>query len=214
MLMGTMNTNELVTALDTEISRLTQIRDLLADVNDASSAGTTQRAIADSGNSSEPKRRGRPRGSKNKATSFNPEEFATKRRTMSAAGKERIAAAQRARWAKQKGTDAAKKSRTIAAKAAAAKSSGPKNATKKVTSSRKKSAATPQTKSAAPFKAVPASKAVVKAKPAKKAVAGSAVKKPAKKPFAPKQVRVKSPATPSSAPTNASAEKAITASAE
>ena len=109
ILMGTMNTTELLAALDIEIVRLTQIRDLLADVNDASSAGATQRAIADSGNSSEPRRRGRPKGSKNKATSFNPEEFATKRSTLSAAGKERIAAAQRARWAKQKGTGAGKR---------------------------------------------------------------------------------------------------------
>ena len=89
-----MDTNELVAALDTEILRLTQIRDLLGGLNGDSSAGAVQRVPAHSGDSSGPKRRGRPKGSKNKAISFNPEEFATKRRTMSAAGKERIAAAQ------------------------------------------------------------------------------------------------------------------------
>ncbi len=125
-----MNTNELVAALDTEISRLIQIRDLLGGVNGGPSATAIQRAPAHSGNSSESKQLGRPKGSKNKATNSNPEEFATKRRTMSAVGKERIAAAQRARWAKLKGTDAAITSRPIAAKAAAAKSSGPKAATK------------------------------------------------------------------------------------
>ena len=210
-----MDINELVAALDTEISRLTQIRDLLGDVNNGSSAGPTQRAPAHSGNSNEPRRPGRPKGSKNKATGSNPEEFATKRRTMSAADKERIAAAQRARWAKLKGTDAAKKTRSTAAKAAATKSSGPKGATKKTPSlPSKKPATKPLTKSAASPIPAPAKKAVVKTKPAKEVVARRAAKTSAKKPGVLKKVNAKSQAGPSSASTNATAEEATTPAAE
>ena len=212
ILMGTMNINELVATLDTEIRRLTQIRDLLADVTDASSLGVTQRIATHSGISGEPRRRGRPKGSKNKATSFNPEEFATKRRTMSAAGKERIAAAQRARWAKQKGMGPVEKSRPTAARAAT--KSAPRAATKKTSVSSKKPAAKPLTKFAARTRPVPVGKAVGKAKPAKKLVVKSAVKTPAKKPGVLRNVRAKSQATPASGPKNASAENATAAVAE
>ncbi len=80
-----MNTQEIIASLDLEISRLRQVRELLA--------GHPQ------------VRRGRPKGSTNKArntaVSFNPAEFVQPKRTMSPEGKERIAAAQRARWARQ-----------------------------------------------------------------------------------------------------------------
>jgi len=113
-----MNTNELLAAIDSEISRLTQVRTLLNRVSYNSSSErpvvSTNRSTLTAARWSEPKRRGRPKGSKNKATSFNPEEFSPKRRTMSVAGKGRIAAAQRARWAKQKGTVTAAKSGTAA----------------------------------------------------------------------------------------------------
>ena len=93
------------------VSRLTQIRDLLGEVSNGSSTGASSRV---SSRSSEPKRRGRSRESKNKSASFNPEEFAPKPRTMAAAGKERIAATQQARWGKQKETASLKKSRATA----------------------------------------------------------------------------------------------------
>ncbi len=57
--------------------------------------------------------RGRPKGSTNQQTSFNPLEFAGKPRPkLSRAARERISAAQRARWAKQKQTAAPKKPST------------------------------------------------------------------------------------------------------
>ena len=81
-----MNTNEMIAALDEEISRLRQIRELLGDATQT------------------PKRRGRPKGSGKKAVSFDPAEFASPKRTISPEGRERIASAQRARWAKQNKT--------------------------------------------------------------------------------------------------------------
>jgi len=73
-----MNTHEIITTLDTEIARLQRVRVLLAS-------------------SSASKRRGRPSAS---AVPFKP----VKKRTMSAAGRKRIAEAQRKRWAAQKAT--------------------------------------------------------------------------------------------------------------
>jgi hypothetical protein len=79
-----MDIQAILVALDAEIEQLKRARALLAGV------------------SPQPKR-GRPAGAKgNKATSFNPAEFAAKapkRRTMSAAARAKVAAAQRARWA-------------------------------------------------------------------------------------------------------------------
>jgi hypothetical protein len=70
-----MNTRDILSAIDAEIARLQSARSLLA--------GTTST-----------KRRGQPR------TSTSP--IAPKKRTMSAAGRKKIAEAQRRRWAKQK----------------------------------------------------------------------------------------------------------------
>jgi hypothetical protein len=70
-----MNTRDILSAIDAEIARLQSARSLLV--------GTA------SG-----KRRGRPPASGSAG--------APKRRTMSAAGRKRIAEAQRKRWAKQK----------------------------------------------------------------------------------------------------------------
>jgi hypothetical protein len=71
-----MNTQDIISAIDAEIARLQSARSLLI--------GTA------SG-----KRRGRPPASAG----------APKKRTMSAAGRKRIAAAQRQRWAKQKAAE-------------------------------------------------------------------------------------------------------------
>jgi hypothetical protein len=79
-----MDLGEIVRQLDREIARLEQVRNLLRE---------------DEG----PQRRGRPAVS-SKATSFNAakfEERPKKRRTMSAAGRARIVAAQKKRWARQ-----------------------------------------------------------------------------------------------------------------
>lgn len=89
-----MNTTGILSAIDGEISRLTQARSLLSGLDSANPIAPSTAP-----------RRGRPKGSENKATSFKPTEFsAPKRRTLSAAGKARIAAAQRERWARQHAT--------------------------------------------------------------------------------------------------------------
>jgi hypothetical protein len=72
------NTNEIVAALDIEIARLQQARAALAGFD-------------------APRRRGRPPASPAAASSR-----ALEKRTMSAAGRARIAEAQRKRWAAQK----------------------------------------------------------------------------------------------------------------
>ncbi len=144
-----MNTTEILSAIDEEISRLTQARSLLGGV-DATVA--TQRSAPSTAG-----KRGRPKGSKNRTTSFTPSEFKLpNRRTMSPEGKARIAAAQRARWARQNG--AGQETRT--ARRSAAKNAAPvKNVAKGASASM-----------LAPKKPVPAKKAVAKPAAAKKAV--------------------------------------------
>lgn len=126
-----MNTNEILEMLDGEIGRLERARAFLSEAEPA-------------------KRRGRPKGSTNKQTS--PAEIAAKpRQTMSASVRKRIAAAQRARWARQKGTAASKEA--APAKKAAAKQpaktdkrpASAKQAAKPAKSSSKKSSANPPT---------------------------------------------------------------------
>jgi hypothetical protein len=73
-----MEITALLRNIEEEIARLQQARALLAGTNN-------------------PRRRGRPPGSTNKS-----KPVLVKKRTMSAAGRKRIAEAQRARWAKQK----------------------------------------------------------------------------------------------------------------
>lgn len=76
-----MNTVEIVGELDAEIARLQQVRELLAGVEQSAKRGP-----------------GRPKGSAGKAVA---DVVATvvKRRVLSPEARERIAAAQRARWA-------------------------------------------------------------------------------------------------------------------
>ena len=94
-----MTTDEIVAALDEEIRLLERAKVLLTEAEPVARS------------------RGRPKGSTNKQTSFNPSEFAAKPRPkLSASARERIAAAQRARWAKLKGTAAPKKSKKAAVK--------------------------------------------------------------------------------------------------
>ena len=93
----------MIQGLRAEINKLQRVLDLLLEQ-------TTE---------PEPVRRpGRPKGSANKAISFNPEEFAPKKRTISAEGKARIAAAQKKRWAAQKATPAKRPSKTVSPKLA------------------------------------------------------------------------------------------------
>jgi hypothetical protein len=87
-----MDTNDIVLAIDSEISRLKQAKALLTDTSSLTHAK---------------RKPGRPAAASGsgKATSFNPAEFDAKPRKrlgMSAAGRARIAAAQKARWAKFK----------------------------------------------------------------------------------------------------------------
>ena len=103
----TMKQNEIIQSLRTEIAKLQRVLNLLLEQ-------TTE---------TEPVRRpGRPKGPSNKATSFDPEEFAPKKRTMSAEGKARIAAAQKKRWAAQKAVLRKRSSKALPA--AAKKSEG------------------------------------------------------------------------------------------
>ena len=103
-----MKTSDIVFAIDAEIAQLQKVKALLAGTS-----LTTKR------------KPGRPAGAgaPNKATSFNPVNFAKKstRRTMSVEGRAKIAAAQRARWAKSKRvakkTASAPASKAVTAKA-------------------------------------------------------------------------------------------------
>ncbi len=93
-----MTTSEILGMLDEEIRLLERAKALLTEAEPAV------------------RRRGRPKGSTNQQTRFNPAKFAVKpRRTMSASAGEHIAAAQRLRWAKQKGTAEPKKTSKKAA---------------------------------------------------------------------------------------------------
>lgn len=87
-----MTTQELIAGIDEEISRLRQVRALLSGAGQLSQVSVAQLAGA-------VQRRGpgRPKGSVSQPTG------PAKRRTMSPEGRARIAAAQRARWAKQNG---------------------------------------------------------------------------------------------------------------
>jgi hypothetical protein len=76
-----MNTNELIEALDAEIARLEQVRAIL----EGDRVGNGRTAAGK-----------RPK----KAVSFDHGANVTPRRTMSPEGRARIAAAQKARWAK------------------------------------------------------------------------------------------------------------------
>src|ERR1700722_1379879 len=88
-----MQTNEILEAIDQKISQLQQARALL--INQASQLQTG-------------KRRGRPKSSDSKTAKSVPAAAKTAKRTMSAEGKARIAAAQKARWgAKKKATKSA-----------------------------------------------------------------------------------------------------------
>jgi hypothetical protein len=114
-----MMTSEILDMLDEEIRLLERAKALLSEAEPAA------------------RRRGRPKGSTNQQTSFNPSEFvaAKLRRKLGAAARERIAAAQRARWAKLKGTPPKKP--------AGKKTSAPKRAGKSPGSSPAKKPAGP-----------------------------------------------------------------------
>ncbi len=99
-----MNINDILEAIDQQITQLQQARALLAG-NESSDAPTG-------------KRRGRPKGSANQTIKASaPVAAKSGKRTMSPEGRARIAAAQKARWA-AKGTPGKP------SKAAAKKSSG------------------------------------------------------------------------------------------
>jgi hypothetical protein len=94
-----MNVQEIVAELRQELSRIERAIAAITGLGDESTSG---------------RRRGRPAGSKNVSSGTGQ-----KRRTMSASARARISAAQKARWAKQKGKSAQSKT-----KASPAKSSG------------------------------------------------------------------------------------------
>ena len=83
----TMNESEIIQRVQAEIGKLQRVLDLLLD---------------HSGASKEVQRPGRPQESGRPTTSFVPKTSSPKRRVMSEAGRARIAAAQKQRWAAQK----------------------------------------------------------------------------------------------------------------
>ena len=95
-----MNQQEMIESLRAEIAKLQGVLDLLVD---------------GSGEVEGVRRPGRLKGSGNRATSFNPEEFAPKKRTLSVEGKARIVAAQKRRWAAQKSVATGRSPRSEAA---------------------------------------------------------------------------------------------------
>jgi hypothetical protein len=87
-----MNTNDIILSIDAEISRLQQAKAVLTQTSGLMPAKRKPGRSAVAPGSS-------------KATSFNPADFdanAPKRRKISVAGRARIAAAQKARWARSK----------------------------------------------------------------------------------------------------------------
>jgi hypothetical protein len=121
-----MNTDEILEAIDQQITQLQKARALLADTAGETPVITaTKEQIEPAG-----KRRGRPKGSvSKKSVAVAPVAKKTARRTMSAEGKARIAAAQKARWAAQKKA-------SVPAKPAAKKTSA--KVTKKTATATKK----------------------------------------------------------------------------
>ena len=140
-----MNVASMLEELNREIARLTQIRDLLGATAISTKAGP-----------------GRPRGSGKQTAIAGAEEAKPKRRIMSAEARERIAAAQRKRWA------AAKKASKPPAKPGIVK---PIRATPPVAS---KAARSPQPAKKSP---PPAKQASGKAAPPKKAAKQAPAKK-------------------------------------
>ena len=105
-----MNTKAILIGIDAQIAQLEQARELLK--GDAKVAAETPQ-------------RGRPKGSTNKTAAI---PAAATKRTMSAEGKARIAAAQKLRWAKQKKAAKPVKSSAKKSKPAAGKSAVPASA--------------------------------------------------------------------------------------
>ncbi len=103
-----MNTSEILSAIDAEISRLSAARSLLSDIDNAGvaqkrrSGPSDETTRIDTPASPPSKRRGRPKGSKNKATSFNPADFAPKRRSSTVGRRARVVDAPRAQMAEPK----------------------------------------------------------------------------------------------------------------
>jgi hypothetical protein len=140
---GFMDTNDIVLAIDAEIAQLQKVKALLTGTDI-----TVKR------------KPGRPAGASAlaNATSFNPVEFAEKpekRRTMGTEGRAKIAAAQKARWAKSK--RAAKKAARKAVSAPPKKAVTAKPVTRKTTEVKKAVAVKKPTKSKAETAATPAS---------------------------------------------------------
>ena len=114
---------DLITALNAEIDRLVQARDLLAGPLHVAQRGP-----------------GRPKSAATKPLPGNSD-AAPKKRTMSAEGKLRIAAAQKKRWAKQRKSDSAVSKRAASRKSAQVESSANKVS---VRSSRKGRSSSPK----------------------------------------------------------------------
>ncbi len=176
-----MNHKEMIRSLRAEIAKLQQVLDLV---------------LEHSSEAEEVRRPGRPKGTGNRAPSVKPEELSPNKRTMSAEGKARIAAAQKKRWAAQK---AGSTSRVSPKKATPAKRTSktipPKSASKVAPATAKKSAG--KRAASAQTKAVTAS--------AKRSLIVSARKNAVKKTVAKKTSQ---PATKQPVPAGAEGETA------
>ena len=163
-----MNQSEMIQSLRVEIAKLQRALD----------------ALLDEPSTPEPARRpGRPSGSGNRATSFNPEEFAPKKRTKSAEGKARIAAAQKKRWAAQKDSSIRHATAKHAAlKGTTSKAAAPKLVGKAAPATAKKSAGkrTASTPASVKTSGKRATNKTIAKKTAAKKTIRAAVKRPAK----------------------------------
>ena len=165
-----MNQNEMIEGLRAEIAKLQRVLDLLLEQ-------TTE---------TEPVRRpGRPKGSAKKSTSFNPEEFAPKKRAMSAEGKARIVAAQKKRWAAQKAASTKRPSKTVSPKSAG--KVAPKSAKKSAGAGKRTGSTQAKTQTASAKRTT----AVAKKGAAKKTVVKKATRPASKRPA--KQVAAPTP---------------------
>lgn len=160
-----MNTNDIVDALDSEISRLRRVRDLLSEQGIARGFAldrTTSLRV-------QAKKRGRPPGSKNPTASVASDQMPSLRKGLSPEAKERIAVAQRKRWAKHKA--AVKKAARDVTKAAYEKASSPVplklRAKKKAVAGSKTSVPKPVKKTPAAKDVTPSAAAAKKSLPVK-----------------------------------------------
>lgn len=211
-----MNNTEIVAAIDTEVARLTQVRTILAGAVKAGGAGVVDAVVK----VVDKPRRGRPKGSRNKSADTpaapvaKPVVPAVKLKSgLSLEARARIAAAQRARWARQSSAVATKTAAKAAPIKAVKKAAGKKSAP--AAAKKASGAVTKTVAKKVSAKKSAATKTVIKKAVAKKtSVKSTASKAPAKKAAAKKLASAKKvavKAAPAAVPSVAAAPVVATA---